>query len=75
MEFGDDRASLDSKDSWIDLLLDFLPSLIDEFMLLSEEEARRVVTEENNRWIRWKAIEEEEFSDIGDTYIDELGDY
>lgn len=61
-------------ESWYDFILEFLPSLIDEHLLLSEHASARIVAEENAVWIKLKAIRELTSTTITDLYIDEYAE-
>jgi hypothetical protein len=41
----------------VDIFIEFLPSLIDEYLLLNEEEARMLVETHNRRWAKLKEFE------------------
>jgi hypothetical protein len=64
----------DVRESWYDFILEFLPSLIDEHLLLSEHSSARIVAEENATWIKLKDIRELTSATITDLYIDDYAE-
>lgn len=64
----------DVTESWYDFILEFLPSLIDEHLLLSEHAAAKIVAEENATWIKLKDIRELTSATITDLYVDDYAE-
>ena len=51
LEFKNQKKIEADKQSWLDVILDFLPSLVDPIMLITPERAKEYILKRNALWI------------------------
>ena len=54
LTFPNDRKAKVSSESWLDTVLELLPSLIDSELIMSPRQALKFVKEENKTYIFWR---------------------